>query len=511
MAASFTPGADTIARDAMVEPYLTAGLGVRRDLDAVAQLAADLCSARHALIGLLWQGQCVVLGQAGQDAGRLEALPAIWAQTLASEGGQAADAACDAALAANPLLVGDRAAGFYAGQPLVGEGGMALGCLCVIDDQPRAGRPAGLQRHLQTLASAAMRCLEEARHKSADLHAAPLPGEQAPLAHEGGPMAALLPHLIWSASPEGDVAYHSPQWEAFTGAAAAEGHGDNWLAFVHPQDRAAVRAGWQMAVETGQPYVAEYRLQRHSGEYCWMLARAAPAFTAEGAVAFWIGTCTAIQERVETAVALAAMARELSHRVKNLFAVLQSIVSMALRPYPEMAAVSRTLQSRMVTLAAVYDLVRPRVVDGRAAHGHTTLHKLAAHVFTLLQGTGTVRLAVEGEDVPIDDPASTPLAIFLHEMTTNSLQHGALSAPEGRVRFRVGCEENSILLHWSEHGGPAIHAEPAHNFGLRLVHLMVQRQLGGTLAWDWKHGGLMVEARLPASRLCPQPDRVRAV
>jgi PAS domain S-box-containing protein len=106
-----------------------------------------------------------------------------------------------------------------------------------------------------------------------------------------------LPVLVWTATPEGQRDYFNPRWLAFTGKDVAAETGEQWLADLHPDDRARVHQQWQQSVASGDTYQVEYRLRRHDGQYRWVLSRALPRRDAEGKTLMWVGGVTDIHDQ----------------------------------------------------------------------------------------------------------------------------------------------------------------------------------------------------------------------
>ncbi|MFZ3007745.1 MAG: PAS domain S-box protein [Phenylobacterium sp.] len=108
-----------------------------------------------------------------------------------------------------------------------------------------------------------------------------------------------LPQLLWSARPDGDFDYFSPQWIDFTGVPAAEHLGDGWLKAVHPDDRDDLQAAWSQALQGGLPFDLEHRLRRHDGVWRWFNARASAIREEDGAIRRWFGSSSDVTEIVE--------------------------------------------------------------------------------------------------------------------------------------------------------------------------------------------------------------------
>ncbi|WP_081974701.1 PAS domain-containing sensor histidine kinase [Novilysobacter arseniciresistens] len=110
-------------------------------------------------------------------------------------------------------------------------------------------------------------------------------------------IADLLPQMVWSTRPDGEVEYFNRRWYEFTGDGRGAIGGHAWVGRVHEQDRDRALAAWQASVATGDPYEVEYRLRDRHGEHHWVLARGLPVPGADGALLRWIGTCTLIHEQ----------------------------------------------------------------------------------------------------------------------------------------------------------------------------------------------------------------------
>ncbi|WDF73098.1 PAS domain-containing protein [Novosphingobium sp. KACC 22771] len=493
----------TAEREAYITDLGQVGRDVRDKLDGLARAASHICDTPVALVSLVGREEQAFLGRQGYDGPEPPSAVSFCQHAMLGEAAMIVpDATLDPRFAENPLVTGDMGIRFYAGHPLRNKQGMPLGSLCVIDTVPKAGLSPGQLDDLSNLADAAMLYLENWSEKR--VHGeinAQAQRDMDVMTRRFITLADALPQLVWSTPPDGMSDYFSKQWVEFTGAPASDSFGFGWINFLHPDDVELTREAWRRSVMTSQPYQIEYRVRRHDGEYIWMLARGIPVLDAEGQVARWIGTCTDINDRVATGEALEIMSRELSHRIKNLFSVVQSLVTMGLRQFPEMGEVSRALQSRMVALGRAHDLVRPRVVDGRPSSSQTMLRELAEYLIEPFQPEGEPRVFIKGEDAMVGDSSATPIALFLHEMLTNSVKYGALGAPGGRIALTIAQQDDAVLIEWHESGGPAIAEAPAPGFGTRLIQMTIERQLSGTITRQWQDGGLLLQARIPLVQL----------
>ena len=111
-------------------------------------------------------------------------------------------------------------------------------------------------------------------------------------------VADSAPVLIWMAGVDRRCTFFNRPWLDFTGRNAAQEMGDGWTEGVHPDDLHGCLQGYVDAFDARRPFVLQYRLRRHDGEYRWMLANGVPLSDAEGAFAGYIGSCSDITERL---------------------------------------------------------------------------------------------------------------------------------------------------------------------------------------------------------------------
>lgn len=119
-------------------------------------------------------------------------------------------------------------------------------------------------------------------------------------------LTEALPHLVWSATPDGACDYFSTQWTEHTGVPETDLLGWRWLATLHPDDREPTRRLWTDSVAGRGPYDVEYRVRRSDGVYRWFKTRGTPIRDSEGNIANWFGTCTDITDLRQIEEALRA-------------------------------------------------------------------------------------------------------------------------------------------------------------------------------------------------------------
>ncbi len=311
-----------------------------------------------------------------------------------------------------------------------------------------------------------------------------------------------MPQMVWSTLPNGYHDYYNDRWYEFTGVPRGSTDGEEWNGMFHPEDQERAWASWRRSLETGEPYEIEYRLRHHSGQYRWTLGRALPVRGAEGQITRWIGTCTDIDEQKRIAEDNALLSRELSHRIKNIFAIISGLINLtrqvAKGPQPELGE----LAQRVAALGRAHEFAQPHSDQSAPKAPTGTLRGLISQIVEPYQFRHIDRIVISGDDVAIDDRGATPVALVIHELATNAAKYGALLTEKGQVTVDTVRVGDDLTITWTERNGPYLAGAPTvTGFGTRLAELSVERQLGGKIDYRWDPEGLQVRLSLKCSRL----------
>jgi PAS domain S-box-containing protein len=307
--------------------------------------------------------------------------------------------------------------------------------------------------------------------------------------------------IIWTARPDGYHDFFNRRWYEFTGAEPGTTDGEGWACLFHPDDRDRTFARWKHSLATGEPYEIEYRMRHHSGVYRWMLGRAHAVRGEDGRVLRWMGTCTDIHERKASAEQLELAGKELSHRIKNIFAVVSGLVALTARRFPGCQDFADELLDHLTTLGEAHDYARPHGRDGEPAEGNATVLGLTRRLLRPYALGACERVELSGDDVPIAPGAVTPFSLAVHELATNAAKYGAFASSGGQVSVRGERAGDRFVLHWCERGGATVQPPQRTGFGTRLVDLSLRDQLAGELTRTWHPEGLEVHVSVPMERL----------
>ena len=487
---------DESERLRVLTSYEAEGLQDDAELAAIVDFAAKLCDVPASLVSLVDDANQQFLARLGVEQGGTPRSMSFCAHAMnGSEIMEIADATRDPRFADNPLVTGDMHVRYYAGRPLVSGEGAPLGALCVIDTKPRTeGLSEFQQQGMEVLAQAAMRRLEARREGLIAERAVAEREERMRQMIEG------LPQIAWSASRDGSFDFFNSRWEKVTGGSPPRDAMD-WKPSVHPDDYDKVVAKWEESFAQGADFEAEFRLRHADGSFVWMLAQAIPMGGGDGVAPRWFGSMTDIDEVYKLSESRDMMARELAHRIKNLFAVVTGLISLQARQEPEHKDFAARVVEVLRSLSRAHEFVRPT--------GGTTRESLQGLLEVLFEpyrdGSGTPRIRATGATTSISAAAATPLALVFHELATNSAKYGALSTDSGYVTLEVRERGDDVVLDWREHGGPAplSESERTPGFGSRMVEMAVTGQLQGQWERVFEESGMRAELVLPKQAIAP--------
>jgi two-component sensor histidine kinase len=194
------------------------------------------------------------------------------------------------------------------------------------------------------------------------------------------------------------------------------------------------------------------------------------------------------------------LTREMSHRVKNLFAISVGLVRLTTTAAGTKEQLEAMLIGRFHALASAHALVRRNFsADGTSpkALDLAELLQVIVEPHERVAG-GARRFMTSGPAVLCGEHALNGLALVFHELVTNAAKYGALAADAGNVVIEWAEESGQLVVNWREHGGPKIDAAPAvTGFGSKLLRCTVEQQFTGTLQQSWNADGLVVEIRIP--------------
>ena len=465
---------------------------------------------------------------------------------------------------ADPLARGNQAVvelgvAAYLGIPLR-FGGQVVGSLCVADRQPRGWTDddvgvladvAGLvltEIELRADADPRRRMATPVGHDQpvAELGARPeLERRLADLEASYQALLERLPGVVYTLGPQAPnpVLYISPQLEALLGERAADwiGNADIFTRLVHPEDADWVAEECERTNQTGEPFVAEYRMCTRDGQIRWVRDEAVLVRGGDGRPLFWQGILTDLTATQEAAARLAeALDRERAaaehlrvvDEMKTTF--LQAVSHDLRTPLTTVLGIALTLEQRAGGLATeeVADLLgrlsaSARKLDGlladlldldRLARGTLTPRRQLVDVGALTRRV-VDEVGVAGEHPLVVDTPALQLAVdapkverIVENLVVNAARH---TAPGTTIWIRVQSHDGGVLLA-VEDEGPGVPAglreqifqpfrkgrnvadhAPGSGIGLALVARFAQLHGGRAWVQDRPGGGASFQVFLP--------------
>lgn len=196
------------------------------------------------------------------------------------------------------------------------------------------------------------------------------------------------------------------------------------------------------------------------------------------------------------------LTREMSHRVKNLFAIAEGMVRITARSAQDKDEMAKLLIGRFHALASAHGLVRRSFNAGEDSR----ITDLGALLRTVVepherQGRGAASsFSISGPVLCCSAGAINGIAMVFHELATNAAKYGALNADDGHVTIAWDKVGEDLVFSWIEKGGPEIASAPeASGFGSKLLQDTISRQFRGQLDHAWHRGGLAVTISLPVN------------
>ena len=277
-------------------------------------------------------------------------------------------------------------------------------------------------------------------------------------------------------------------------------------ATIHPEDRLRWEEDVARSLDPGGDgrHNVEMRITRpDTGELRWIHAQGDTTFV-NGEPVRLVGAVRDITAEKDALEREQLLAREMNHRVQNIFTVVTGMVRMSASVAPSVDELKDTLTGRLRAMAGAHALIQPHIDGEQIEESDVSVHALASAVLDPYID-GRDRVVLSGPDAMLGPRQASGLALILHEWGTNAAKHGALSHAEGRVGLQwdwfgaskaqdtsVSAGVPVLRLVWTERGGPRIAGAPQQfGFGSRLVRMTARAPSFSAVETDWGEGGVV--------------------
>ncbi|WP_062012565.1 PAS domain-containing sensor histidine kinase [Aureimonas sp. AU4] len=214
-----------------------------------------------------------------------------------------------------------------------------------------------------------------------------------------------------------------------------------------------------------------------------------------------IGTSLEITDQKRREDTLKTLLREVSHRSKNLLAIIQSLASQTARHSVTVPEFLVRFRGRIQSLATSQDIVTD--TDWRGAD----LVNLVTTQVERYAPDGMEQIGFEGTDVYLSPTAALHVGLALHELAVNAASYGSLSTSGGRVSIRSRIDRSAdspvLVLEWQESRGPLVRGDHDARFGTSTLERIVPNSVGGEAHLEYHPDGLRYRLSVPGNQFEP--------
>ncbi|WP_250994634.1 HWE histidine kinase domain-containing protein [Agrobacterium vitis] len=180
---------------------------------------------------------------------------------------------------------------------------------------------------------------------------------------------------------------------------------------------------------------------------------------------------------------------ELAHRVKNMLAMVQSIVGQTMRSAQSLPQAASQVSARIQALPKAQDLLTGKSVASadiaEVVENAIDPHRDSPERFQII-GPSSMQASSR---------QALGLSLALHELATNATKYGSLSVTAGQVEVEWGNEDGRFFLRWSERGGPPVSEPQRRGFGSKLTERVVADLFRGEAKIDFAPDGVVFVLR----------------
>lgn len=299
-------------------------------------------------------------------------------------------------------------------------------------------------------------------------------------------LADAIPQLVWMAHGDGTIFWFNTRWYEFTGITAVGADHRDWRALLSPESLPDMNRLWSRSLRDGTALETEMSLRGKDGEYRPFLTRIIPLRDVASTIYTWIGTHIDISEQRQREEHVRFISNELSHRTKNLLAVVMAVANQTAQYAEDVKQYQQRFSERLLALAHSHELL---VKDNW--HG-ASFHDLVSAQMKPFAEKKAGRINATGPSVILGPEAVQHLGLAFHELATNASKHGALSGAQGEVSIQWQLDDSTdmVRVHWRESGGPPVMRPERRGFGHVVIEQIVPRALHGDGALAFAAGGV---------------------
>jgi len=301
------------------------------------------------------------------------------------------------------------------------------------------------------------------------------------------------PHL-----PDTPIVFANRAFRHLSGYSEEEIVGRNCRFMQGPATDPEAVARIRDAIENEDVTVVELLNYRKNGTTFWNALHLGPIYNENNELVYLFGSQWDVSDvraaRAEERHAR-EMARELSHRMKNMFAVISGIVNVTGRER-DIRSEAAEINARIQALGRAYEPTLDDASSGSIEIGEAIRAVLSPY------GRDEDHLDLQGNGARMPFTIVSIVGLVLHELAANATKHGAWSVEGGKVSvdWRPLDDDTVLYIEWIENGGPTpLEQHIEEGTGTAIVNRML-RSAGGSIDRQWNDEGLKASITIPARR-----------
>lgn len=249
----------------------------------------------------------------------------------------------------------------------------------------------------------------------------------------------------------------------------------------------------------------EFRVVRPDGSTGWVAWKGIIALGASDDRRTMTGVTFDVTERRHLDEQRQLILGELNHRMRNMMALVSSVVNLSAREATSVDAYKDALQGRLGSIAETQSLLLKS-----GWNGATLIEQLLVELGPYRNVAGT-NIVLCGPAITFEPAIGLSVGLVLHELATNAVKYGSLGVATGMVEVDWAMEgetaDTRLVLKWKETGGPMVRPPTRRGFGTTLIEKLLGRSLGADVDLDYRPEGLLCRIILPLNGAAPSATR----
>lgn len=251
---------------------------------------------------------------------------------------------------------------------------------------------------------------------------------------------------------------------------------EDWMSRISPDDRSALSAEIRASAASGRPFDFTYGIVRPDGAVRRVHGTGTAHVGQDKELLGGTGLVRDVTEQWKETEFQSLLIGELNHRIKNVLAVMRSLIS-------QTETEGRTAKEFQTQIVGRMHALSVGLATLNTASNRMDIRDLIEAVLGPFRDEKSASIDLNGPSADLPSQAGRAIALALHELATNAVKYGALSTRDGKVRVTWGVggdgENRTLDLSWTESGGPPVKTPAKQGFGTRLLDSVTALEIDG--------------------------------